>query len=103
MKHLKQLRRTIRRINPEFLFLALLTLLLLAVALLWSNHSYWAILPLSVAVGMVLVVMWDNRPEPPRYEANEPRKPDQKTYYSQRTEGRLDRTIDPENLKKLRK
>ena len=60
MKPLKPLLRTFRRISPEFLFLALLALLLIAVALLWSNHSYWAILPLTVAVGMVLAVISDN-------------------------------------------
>ena len=60
MKPLKPLLRLFRRISPEWLFLALLAVLLLAVALLWFDRSYWAILPGIVAVGMVLIAINDN-------------------------------------------
>jgi len=103
MKPLKPLLRLLRRISPEWLFLALLAVLLIAVALLWSDRSWWAVLPLTVAVGMVLTVIFNDRPEAPQIWANKPSKPDQKTYSSIKTEGRMDRTIDPENLKQLRR
>ncbi len=97
MKHLKQLRRTIRLISPEYLFLALLALLLLAVALLWSNHSYWAILPMTLAVGMVLVVIFNDEPDTPQIWANKP------PYKANKPPLPANKTIDPENLSKIKR
>lgn len=63
MKPLKPLLRLFRRLSPEWLFLALLAILLTAVALLWFDRSYWAVLPGIVAVGMVLIVVFNNEPD----------------------------------------
>ena len=93
MKRIEQIRRGLRRISPEFLFLALLAVLLLAVALLATNNSWWAGLPLAVAVGMVLTVIFNDRPEAPQIWAND--KPEQKR--SRTT------TIDPQNMKLIKR
>ena len=97
MKTLQNVKRTIRRISPEFLFLALLAVLLIAVALLYSNNSWWAILPLSVAVGMVLIVIFNDEPETPQIWANKP------PYKANKPPLPANKTIDPENLSKIKR